>query len=381
MLSVAHALLTPANALAAPDSRADVSVLPIEEVALPTPDVTDFRDVVDAINRLCDTMKTSYDYEASVVAETWVDSELVNPEEVTVRTVETLRADNWTDIPTSLTDWVEDTRNEQSVTSDEQPITLQKQLMTSDEQLVMLKETSVEQPVKSIEQFVTSDENPVKSNKQLVTSNEQLVKSNKQLVTSDELPVKSNKQLVTSDEQPVKWNKQLVTSGETLIKSHKELVTSDEQPVKSNKQLVTSDEQPVKSNEQLVAFDEQAATSNDQFQMLQNQLMTINEQLTTSNEQQVTLVERSAAHCDQISEYYTVSSDVSIVSELEMAERCQDDSAEKEGKECVMAGHVAAMRERFESMTRVNTPCPELARSLSPSLELFRTTPSPDGLA
>ncbi|XP_068633327.1 uncharacterized protein [Battus philenor] len=75
---------------------------------------------------------------------------------------------------------------------------------------------------------------------------------------------------------------------------------------------------------------------------------------------------------DVVSEmYYTASSEVSLLSEAEAA----DD------RRSVMAGHVAAMRERFESMTRANTPCPDLARSLSPSLDLFRNvTPSPDRL-
>lgn len=76
--------------------------------------------------------------------------------------------------------------------------------------------------------------------------------------------------------------------------------------------------------------------------------------------------------------YYTASSDVSLLSDTELQEKAtEEDKAEKE---CVIAGHVAAMRERFESMTRANTPCADLMRA-SPSLDVFRTvTPSPDRL-
>ncbi|KAJ0176812.1 hypothetical protein K1T71_007991 [Dendrolimus kikuchii] len=79
--------------------------------------------------------------------------------------------------------------------------------------------------------------------------------------------------------------------------------------------------------------------------------------------------------------YYTASSEVSLLSDTDIPERVQEDDSSDERRECVIAGHVAAMRERFESMTRTNTPCPDLARSMSPSLELFRNiTPSPDRL-
>ncbi|XP_073955999.1 uncharacterized protein [Choristoneura fumiferana] len=96
--------------------------------------------------------------------------------------------------------------------------------------------------------------------------------------------------------------------------------------------------------------------------------------------------EPAQAQCEPFSEvYYTASSEVSLLSDLEPAEKGQEEEpvAEKEDdrKECVIAGHVAAMRERFESMTRTNTPCPDLIRSSSPSLDVFRNiTPSPDRL-
>lgn len=97
--------------------------------------------------------------------------------------------------------------------------------------------------------------------------------------------------------------------------------------------------------------------------------------------------EPALAQCEPASEmYYTASSEVSLLSDTELPEKMHTEDENKEAqderKECVIAGHVAAMRERFESMTRTGTPCPDLVRSLSPSLEVFRTTSSsPDRLA
>lgn len=61
--------------------------------------------------------------------------------------------------------------------------------------------------------------------------------------------------------------------------------------------------------------------------------------------------------------YYSASSDVSLVSEMELPDVQDADPDAAEDKECVIAGHVAAMRERFESMTRSNTPCPDAQRN------------------
>ncbi|CAB3236581.1 unnamed protein product [Arctia plantaginis] len=102
--------------------------------------------------------------------------------------------------------------------------------------------------------------------------------------------------------------------------------------------------------------------------------------------------EQAQAAVEPVSEmYYTASSEVSLLSEGEAPEKApvdedavpqEQEREDKESrKECVIAGHVAAMRERFESMTRENTPCPDLARSTSPTFDVFRNiTPSPDRL-
>ncbi|XP_050675913.1 uncharacterized protein LOC126972854 [Leptidea sinapis] len=106
----------------------------------------------------------------------------------------------------------------------------------------------------------------------------------------------------------------------------------------------------------------------------------------------VSETEQLVTVCEPMSEYYTASSEVSLVSD-DMSHLAKDNYAESlmsdeipvgmeesgDGRDSVTAGHVAAMREKFESMTRTNTPCPDLMRSVSP-FELFRKTPSPDHL-
>lgn len=122
-------------------------------------------------------------------------------------------------------------------------------------------------------------------------------------------------------------------------------------------------------------------------------------------------IETVLAHCETASEvYYSASSEVSVTSDIETAERIesmltQDNlmlaenalliediplahdnqlfsrdnsltaSEIRSERDCVVSGHVAAMRERFENMTRSNTPS-DLFRSFSPSLD--RASPVPD---
>ncbi|CAG4955845.1 unnamed protein product [Colias eurytheme] len=77
---------------------------------MPSEDVSDLRDVVDAINKLCETMKTSnyedVERERETEQEQVVENkqelveqqqELVEPEEVVVRQVETFVAEKWSD--------------------------------------------------------------------------------------------------------------------------------------------------------------------------------------------------------------------------------------------------------------------------------------------
>lgn len=186
----------------ASEPKRDLTILPIDEVSMPTEDVSDLRDVVDAINKLCETMKTSYDdNEYEDCSE--LEHVLVDPTEVVVTKVETFVAETWSDPSV-----------EESMVSDSEPITVE------------------------------------------------------------------------------------------------------------------------------------------------------------------------AAQCEPISEmYYTASSEVSLLSDTDFLDRGQSEDSDKErdDRNSVMAGHVAAMRERFESMTRTNTPCPDLIRSLSPSFEVIRNiSTSPD---
>lgn len=81
--------------------------------------------------------------------------------------------------------------------------------------------------------------------------------------------------------------------------------------------------------------------------------------------------------------YYTASSEVSLLSDLEGPDKVAEEVPDSEKREVLaIAGHVAAMRERFENMTRANTPCPDLVRSLSPTtIDWRNVTPSPDRLS
>lgn len=96
--------------------------------------------------------------------------------------------------------------------------------------------------------------------------------------------------------------------------------------------------------------------------------------------------EQAPAHCEgpPSEMYYTASSEISLVSESDPpdgAQELEECLSKDERKECVMAGHVAAMRERFESMTRSHTPASDLTRSVSPAVDVCRrATPSPDRL-
>lgn len=251
---MAHALLCPANALAATllpaevtEVPADLGMLPIDEVTMPTDDVSDLKDVFDAINRLCETMRTS-------------------------------TYDDVADDPPEMDD-------------------VDEVIDTISSNAVSIAETI---SVADVE----------------VAAAVEVVESDGELISPAEVSIRTIEAY-----RAERWSDALVS------------------PPNDESDTLPSDTEPI------------------------------------------------LAACEPASEmYYTASSEVSLISDLELPERppVEDDIAPEvkdkdERKECVIAGHVAAMRERFESMTRTNTPCPELARSASPSLDIFRNiTPSPD---
>lgn len=230
--------------------------LPIEEVVMPEDNVSDLKDVVDAINKLCETMKTSNHEEQFeetaevtepidfVTANTNYVTDVVHPVEVVTRTVDT---------------WIE---------------------------------------VENVKTTTEADETPVAA--------EECKKVNSEETVSDvtETEVYSNPFKVEHSER---WS----DTSQTSVPGHDDVT-------------VTCDGPPSEM-------------------------------------------------------YYTASSEASLVSDTDVERPVEEVREEK--KQCVVAGHVAAMRERFESLTRTNTPCPDLARSMSPSLDVFRNiTPSPDRL-
>lgn len=222
LLSAAHALLRPANTVAktkitptpTPDPIPSPSLLPIEEVSLPTEDVSDLRDVVDAINKLCFDMKTSRQRD---------DDDTICPaEDVCVVT----------------------------------------QPLESLEEETLFIETHLDAEPMQIANDYQSHTHP-----------------------DAELPIR---QLVSPPEH----------------------------------------------------FEDTRGTERGSDSLSLRSLQ---------------IVEDAPSEM-----YYSASSDVSLVSEMEIPD-VQDDTAEE--KECVIAGHVAAMRERFENMTRSNTPCPDAQRN------------------
>lgn len=286
LLSVAHALLCPAGAMARPKPAAaavlDLTVLPIDEVIMPEESVSDLRDVVDAINKLCDTMKTStYD-------ETFDDPAEVNLEGQYAGDGAGFAPDALS-YTTSLARFSQDTASSQDNTY---------QSLNASSAAAALCEPTTD-------------------------------------------PIEPEPEIRCVEYRDI----ELVSPGE--VSPHRAETHNTER----------------------------WSDSMSQFS-LPGQVEDV-ETITSDTEP-------AMAQCEPVSEmYYTASSEVSLLSDTELPEKTHTEDEDKDDrKECVIAGHVAAMRERFESMTRTNTPCPDLIRSLSPSLEVFRTTsPSPDRLA
>lgn len=292
---MAHALLCPAGALGrAKPAASELAVLPIDEVTMPEEGVSDLRDVVDAINKLCDTMKTSYDEMYDDPADVDLDSQDVGESAVF--------APDALSYSTSFASFSQDTAS----------------YCSQDNMDQSLNASNVTAPL------YESSAEPVEREPEVVC------------VEYRDIELVSPRDI------------ELVSPGETTP-----------QKVESNSAERWSD-----STSQV---------------SLPGQVEDV-ETITSDTEP-------AMAQCEPVSEmYYTASSEVSLLSDTELPEKMHTEDENKEAnndrKECVIAGHVAAMRERFESMTRTSTPCPDLIRSLSPSLEVFRTTSSsPDRLA
>lgn len=288
---MAHALLCPAGAIARTKPAAPaLAVLPIDEVTMPEESVSDLREVMDAINKLCETMKTStYDDMDDDAADANLETRDIG-ESADVAGF----ASDALSYSTSFASFSQDTASYCSQDNIDQSL-------TASGPAAPLYESSAD-------------------------------------------PIEPEPEVVCVEYRDI----ELVSPGETTP-----------QKVESNSAERWSDSISQVSLPGQVE-DVEAITSD---------------------------TEPAMAQCEPVSEmYYTASSEVSLLSDTELPEKMHTEDENKEAnndrKECVIAGHVAAMRERFESMTRTSTPCPDLIRSLSPSLEVFRTTSSsPDRLA
>ncbi|XP_053609081.1 uncharacterized protein LOC128674527 [Plodia interpunctella] len=276
---------------------------------MPEEDVSDLRDVVDAINKLCETMKTSHYDDAETNEGAACEPEICKVYEESA-------------IIPQHTTAISDQPEVAAYVYEEATIVPQYTEYYTD--LISPGEISV-QKVETYTDTVNPDEllvRRVDSYRDIVIpeeSSDQKVESFRDLATPEEVPVQR-----VETYRAERWSdSQISLPGQT---EDVETVTSDTEP--------------------------------------------------------------AAAQCEPLSEmYYTASSEVSLLSDLELPDKAQIDNdslpekdSKDDRKECVIAGHVAAMRERFESMTRANTPCPDLMRSMSPSLDFRNITPSPDHL-
>ncbi|XP_061715828.1 uncharacterized protein LOC133524054 [Cydia pomonella] len=369
---------------------------------MPSDDVSDLRDVVDAINKLCDTMKTSsYDEETfescsqsgsvdlvdaliteetipeeTVVeevesdpdwyvacqvetadpsevifkkvehynTETWRQSvsrlEVVSPEDVVVSTAATYIAETWRypQAEVQITEhdrWSETSRLEK----------LELEQKTHDNSERSTRDTASQQEVLQKAKAETQDRWSDPSSRSEIVSPEFVQRA--KVETQDRWSDPSLRSEIVSPE---------------LVQRAK-VETQDRWSDPSSRSEIVSPEIVQKHEGSVERWSDSSVSLPGQ----------IEEETVTSDERQ--------AHESEM--YYTASSEVSLLSDLEGADKVQEEPVEKEDdrKECVIAGHVAAMRERFENMTRANTPCTDLARSASPALDVFtNVTPSPDRL-
>lgn len=260
---------------------------------MPAEDVSDLKDVFDAINRLCDTMKTSNYIEPEYVE---CDEGLVEPEEVFVRKLEIFHADRYDNVC------------EDSVVTNE----------------VMWNDLASQKP-----------EDWKDSQASLASSEISVHRESWRDIVSPTVVDCEAKLEQWKDSQASLASSEVSVQRETLEERWSDTLTSppssDISVTKETRERWSDCRSPPDS-----------AVPQEPSEM-----------------------------------YYTASSEVSLLSDTEQA-ATEEDKGDKKG---VIAGHVAAMRERFENMTRANTPCPDLVRSSSPSLDVFRNvTPSPDQL-
>ncbi|CAH2265143.1 jg9294 [Pararge aegeria aegeria] len=361
LLSVAHALLGPASTIATAkqeqqkqpievskttsDNAAtkkatsnvnvahktdeqDPSLLPIEQPYMSEDDVSDLRDVVDAINKLCATMKTSYDeYEDCEDAQDDdvdnICTELVNPNEVLFEKIHVV--DKWCD-------------TEPSVSSPELTV-------VPVETCVDTNYTVTEPVVKTPEVMKPLTFETCKTYRLSESANEPVITEPTEQIVAESIPQKV---------EAYSWS---------------ETVPLASEPVFEKVRCYKSEGDAIELQKPV------ASTSIEVARNIVTERFEEMEPITLDVE---------TVQCDPMSEmYYTASSEVSLLSDVDFQDKVQteDSDKEKDDRNSVMTGHVAAMRERFESMTRNNTPCPDLIRSTSPSFEVFRNvSASPDKL-
>ncbi|XP_041979556.1 uncharacterized protein LOC121733390 [Aricia agestis] len=298
-------------------------------------DVSDLRDVVDAINKLCETMKTSYDYDDQTE-----EVETKGPSEP--------------EACQTVTD-AEETSSEPSLAAE----------IAAEMYYSAIAEASLDVWNDSIGEVTRAEPAPAYD-----TFYNALSDGDRNTGSSEEhAPVKSAQSPVefatcraAFKSSPVEAV-EFATCRVEIKTGPPEVAPGETEPSKDFAEIETAHSM------------DPVATESDHRRGQSSELAET--QSITSEERKT----EGVAYETASEMYYTASSEVSLLSDADMMEKMTDESDKEKSDRNIMAGHVAAMRERFESMTRANTPCPDLVRSLSPSLDMFRNiTPSPDFL-
>ncbi|XP_069359765.1 uncharacterized protein [Maniola hyperantus] len=312
----------------------DPSLLPIEQVFIGEEDVSDLRDVVDAINKLCATMKTSYDeYED---CEDVQDTENPNTElDPNTTIVEDVIAEYWSEM-------------ELEVSS---PVIAKP--------VPRKMETCIDTSYTAVEAIVSSPE---------VAAEPVIFETCKR----DRLRDTVVDSVIATPEQAIESVPQNVEGyKDSWSETVDEPVMLVSEPIFEKVRTYKLERSDTIEPQKPVA----AKTDKEVFRPIATERFEELEPIASDVE---------TVQCEPMSEmYYTASSEVSLLSDVDFQEKAhtEESDKEKDDRTGVMAGHVAAMRERFESMTRTNTPCPDLMRTMSPSFEVFRNfSSSPDPL-